>query len=113
MSTIFIVGATKQIIDKYEFHPEIQTINKVLPDQSNQKMNANLKEVANICGTNKPISIHTARHTFATTVALGNNIPLRVVSKMLGNSSNKMTQRYVRTTENLIIRNMKNIMGKY
>ena len=113
MSTIFLIEAAKQLIDKYVFHPEIQTTDKVLPVPSNQKMNAYLKEIADICDINKPISTHTARHTFATTVALGNNIPLEVVSKMLGHSNTKMTQRYARTTENLIKRNMKNIMEKF
>ena len=52
-------------------------------------MNAYLKEIGTICGIDKPISTHTARHTFATTVALENNMPLEVVSKTLGHSNTK------------------------
>jgi len=52
-------------------------------------MNAFLKEIGIICGIHKPISTHTDRHTFATTVALENNMPLEVVSKNLGRSSSK------------------------
>ncbi len=76
-------------------------------------MNAYLKELADICGINKPIPTHAARHTFATTVALENNVSLEVVSKMLGHSNTKMTQRYARTTEFLIKRNTAKIEGKY
>jgi len=112
MSTIFLLDFPKQLIAKYENHPEVQTSDKVLPVPSNQKMNAYLKELADICGINKPISTHTARHTFATTVTLANNIPLEVVSKMLGHSNTKMTQRYAKTTENLIKKNMMNIAAR-
>ena len=113
MSTIFMIEGAKRIMDKYENHPEIQTSDKVLPVPSNQKMNAYLKELADICGIHKPISTHSARHTFATTVALENDISLEVVSKVLGHSNTKMTQRYARTTENLIKKNMMKIAAKY
>ena len=113
MSTIFLIDGAMSLIKKYEFHPEVQTSDKVLPVPSNQKMNAYLKELADICGINKPISTHSARHTFATTVALENDISLEVVSKVLGHSNTKMTQRYARTTENLIKKNMIKIATKY
>lgn len=76
-------------------------------------MNSYLKEIADLCGIEKPISTHTARHTFATTVALENDMPLEVVSKTLGHSNIKMTQRYARTTENLIKKNMLKLAGRY
>lgn len=113
MSTIFLIDGAKRIIEKYENHPEVQTSDKVLPIPSNQKMNAYIKEIVDICGIQKPISTHSARHTFATTVALENNIPIEVVSKMLGHSNTKMTQRYARTTENLIKKNMEKIAQRY
>ena len=37
-----------------------------------------------------------ARHTFATTVTLGNNVPLESISKMLGHKSLDMTRIYAR-----------------
>lgn len=76
-------------------------------------MNSYLKEIADLCGIEKPISTHTARHNFATTVALENDMPLEVVSKTLGHSNIKMTQRYARTTENLIKKNMLKLAGRY
>jgi site-specific recombinase XerD len=106
MSTIFFMKEAREILKKYENHPRVQTSAILLPVPSNQKMNAYLKEIADICGVNKSLSTHTARHTFATTVTLGNNVSLEVVSKMLGHSNTKMTQRYARTTEELIKKNM-------
>lgn len=113
MSTIFLIEAAKQILGKYKNHPEVIEKGFLLPVISNQKMNAYLKELADLCGIEKPISTHSARHTFATTVTLENNISLEVVSKSLGHSNIKMTQRYARTTENLIKKNMQNIANIY
>jgi site-specific recombinase XerD len=42
----------------------------MLPVLSNQKMNAYLKEIADLCGISKELTFHIARHTFATTVTL-------------------------------------------
>jgi site-specific recombinase XerD len=114
MSTIFVIEAAKKLMAKYKNEPKLIEKDAILPVLSNQKMNAYLKEIGIICGIDKPISTHTARHTFATTtVALENNMPLEVVSKTLGHSSTKMTQRYARTTEVLIQKNMKKIKNLY
>jgi integrase len=53
----------------------------VFPVPSNQKMNAYLKEIATICNISKVLTTHVARHTFATTIAMSNNIPLRSLPK--------------------------------
>lgn len=113
MSPIFVLNAAKKILDKYSNNPELEDKGMLLPVLSNQKMNAYLKEIADICGIEKSISTHTARHTYATTVALENNIPLEVVSKTLGHSNINMTQRYARTTEALIKKNMEKIANLY
>ncbi len=113
MSTIFVIEAAWRILEKYKNHPMVQDKDILLPVLSNQKMNSYLKEITDLCSIDKPISTHTARHTFATTVALSNNIPIEVVSKTLGHSSIKMTQRYARTTEDLIKKNMRTISGIY
>lgn len=113
LSTIFVIEAAWRILEKYKHHPMVLDKDMLLPVLSNQKMNSYLKEVMDLCGIDKPISTHTARHTFATTVALSNSIPIEVVSKTLGHSSIKMTQRYARTTENLIKKNMQKIASIY
>ena len=67
--------------------------------KSNQKLNAYLKELADICGISKPITTHIARHTFATTVLLSNGVSMEATSKMLGHSSLKTTQIYGKILE--------------
>jgi site-specific recombinase XerD len=63
---------------------------------SNQKMNRYLKEIAALCGIDKILTSHIARHTFATTITLSNGVPIETVSKMLGHSSIKQTQHYAK-----------------
>jgi integrase/recombinase XerD len=40
-----------------------------------------------------------ARHTFATTVTLSNNVPIETVSKMLGHTKIGTTQIYAKVIE--------------
>lgn len=42
----------------------------------------------------QPITFHTARHTFATTIALANGVRIEVISKMLGHTNIQTTQLY-------------------
>jgi site-specific recombinase XerD len=49
-----------------------------------------------MCEIDKILTSHIARHTFATTITLGNGVPIETVSKMLGHSSIKQTQHYAK-----------------
>lgn len=53
--------------------------------------------------------LHVARHTFATTVTLANDVALQNVSKMLGHSSTRMTQHYARVLDNSIMKDMQDV----
>ena len=87
--SIPLLGKANEIINKYESHSEY-----VLPEFSNQKINSYLKEMAGILGIKKSISHHTARKTFASTVLLYNDVPIEIVSELLGHSSIQITQEY-------------------
>ena len=65
---------------------------KILPVISNQKLNAYLKEIADVCGIKKNLTFHLARHTFATTTTLSKGVPIETVSKMLGHTNIETTQ---------------------
>ena len=84
-----------------------------MPVKTNQKMNSYLKEIGDVCGINKHMSSHLARHTFATTVTLNNNVPIETVSKMLGHSSLDMTRIYARLLDKKVGQDMKQLAGKY
>ncbi len=86
-----------EIYNKYE-HLRKST-KKIIPKISNQKFNDYIKVVAGLAGVTKNISHHIARHTFATTVTLSNDVPLEVVSNMLGHKDLKTTQIYAKITD--------------
>jgi site-specific recombinase XerD len=75
-------------------------------------MNAYLKEIADLCGIQKKLTTHTARHTFATTVTLENDVPIESVSKMLGHTKITTTQLYARVKEKKVSRDMKKLKSK-
>jgi site-specific recombinase XerD len=95
-SRIPLLPAAKDIIEKYSTHPKCINEDRLLPVLSNQKMNAYLKEIADMCNIHKQLTFHIARHTFATTVTLSNGVPIESVSKMLGHRSIKITQHYAK-----------------
>ncbi|MCE3543448.1 tyrosine-type recombinase/integrase, partial [Escherichia coli] len=83
-----------------------------LPVVCNQKANSYLKEIADFCGIKKNLTTHAARHTFATTVTLANNVPLQEVSAMLGHASTIMTQHYARVMDRNLKDNMNIVRSK-
>ncbi|PKR79450.1 integrase [Brumimicrobium salinarum] len=98
-----------EIIKKYREHPYCVNKNRLLPVNSNQRYNGYLKEIADICGINKKITSHIARHTFATTVTLSNGVPIETVSSMLGHSSIRTTQIYAKVVESKVSEDMKSL----
>jgi site-specific recombinase XerD len=95
-SAIPLLPTATQLIKKYSNHPLCINKDMPLPVPSNQKMNGYLKEIAAMCGIDKVLTSHIARHTFATTITLSNGVPIETVSKMLGHSSIKQTQHYAK-----------------
>ncbi|SIR30883.1 site-specific integrase [Pontibacter lucknowensis] len=95
-SRIPLLPTALRIINKYRQHLQCIHEGRVLPVPSNQKMNAYLKEIADLCGINKQLTFHAARHTFATTITLLNGVPMESVSKMLGHTNLRTTQHYAK-----------------
>jgi len=94
----------KRIIDKYA-HLDGDML---LPKISNQKINEYLKEIANLCNIYKKITHYVARHTFATTITLGNGVAIENVSSMMGHTRITKTQHYAKVLD----KNVKNDMDK-
>ena len=98
-----------QILAKYE---DSRRGDRLLPIPANQKCNDYLKEIAAICGIEKRLTFHLARHTFATTVTLTNGVPIESVSKMLGHRSLKTTQVYAKIVHNKLAEDMSNLSNR-
>jgi len=84
-----------KIAEKYNYQ---------LPKLTNQKYNAYLKEIAKDDNVkiNKPLSSHSARHTFATYL-LNKDIPIETVSRILGHSNIRQTQHYAKLLAKKVI----------
>ena len=85
--SIPLLPQAESLINKYRSKTSL-----VFPKISNQKYNSYLKEIAAIVGIEKKLTTHIARKTFASTVLLYNDVPMEVVSELLGHSSMKITQ---------------------
>ena len=112
-SRIPLLPPAIEILDRYNDHPYCINKDRLLPVPCNQKMNAYLKEIADLCGISKKFTTHTARHTFATTVTLANGVPIETVSKMLGHNNLKTTQHYAKILDRKVSEDMKALRGKF
>ena len=112
-SKLPLLPVAQEIINKYAEHPVCKNENRLLPILSNQKMNAYLKEIVDVCEINKDLTFHIARHTFATTVTLSNGVPLETVSKMLGHTNLKTTQHYAKILDKKISEDMMILKSKF
>ena len=108
-----LLPVVQEIMEVYRDHPQCLNQGCLLPVPSNAKLNAYLKEVADICGITKYLTFHIARHTFATTVTLNNGVPIESVSKMLGHKSIKITQIYAKILDRKVSEDMSLLRKKF
>jgi site-specific recombinase XerD len=95
-----ILPQAAELIEKYRDDVRAQNNGTVFPV---------IKEIADLCGINKTLTFHIARHTFATTVTLSNGVPIESVSKMLGHTSIRTTQIYAKVVEQKLSEDMRNL----
>ena len=109
MCNVPVLSIPQRILRKYEDNAECIKKGVLLPVISNQRMNAYLKEIADLCGITKRLTTHVARHTAATVVFLANDVSMENVSKILGHSNIRMTQHYAKVLDSSIMRDMVNV----
>ena len=63
------------------------------------------------CGIERPLHSHMARHTFATWM-LANGVPLEHVSKMVGHSNIRQTQRYAKVLPKAVYDDFEKVSAK-
>ena len=113
MCNIPVLSIPQRILGKYKDNAECIKKGVLLPVISNQRMNAYLKEIADLCGIAKRLTTHVARHTAATVVFLANDVSMENVSKILGHSNIRMTQHYARVLDSSIMRDMANVENAF
>lgn len=108
-----LLPPAQEILERYNDHPQCINEGLLLPVLSNQKMNTYLKEIADACDITKKMTMHTARHTFATTVTLTNGVPIETVSKLLGHKNLKTTQHYAKILDLKVSQDMSLLREKF
>jgi integrase len=94
-----ILPPAMKILKKYKYE---------LPHISNQKANDYLDFVEIACKIHKPLTMHVARHSFAT-LALSYDIPIEDVARMMGHSNIRTTQVYAKILKTTIERHASNL----
>lgn len=82
----------------------LKKYNYKLPTMSDQKYNDYLHVVEAQLGFKKPLTSHVARHTFATTVCIQNDIPIETISRMLGHVHVSTTEIYAKVMNSSVKR---------
>ena len=82
----------------------------LLPIPGCDTVNIHLKKIARLCGIQKTLTFHMARHTFASQMTLSEGVSIESVSKMLGHSQIKTTQVYAETSPERVFRDVERII---
>lgn len=95
----------KSVLCKYMIGKK--TNEKVFPKIANQTINDNLKDLADMAGINKRVHFHLGRHTFGSSLINLFNIPLPLVSKLLGHKNISNTLIYTNSNFSVLQNAMK------
>lgn len=104
--------SARLIAEKYNGHPICEKRGVVLPVISNQRMNSYLGEISGICGIDKPLTMHIARHSYAC-LALANGVSLEIIARMLGHSDIRTTKIYAKVIDKSIAEQMGGLAAKF
>ncbi|MGM0566577.1 MAG: site-specific integrase [Bacteroidota bacterium] len=92
----------ERLIEKYRNY-RFKEDGRVFPWKHNKSIYFNIKKIAKDLEIEKELSSHIARHTFATTICLNNNVDIESVSGMLGHKSIRTTQVYAKINKERIL----------
>jgi len=84
------------IIDKYR---DTTSGGKLFPMYGNSELNKGRKHLPTVCGIDRKLTFHTARHNYATKIALSHGVPMETVSRMMGHKRLVTTQIYAHVTD--------------
>lgn len=103
-SFIPILQIPRMLIDKYRISKEPNGL--VFPVYTSQRMNASLKIIGELTEINKTLTMHVARHTFAT-LLLSKGASIESISKILGHTELKTTMIYAKILDDKVIEDAK------
>jgi integrase len=78
-----------EIMKGYEDYTEVQVLNSVLPNRSNQKINVQLNVIQSMVNIPFRVTTHIARHTFRQLLSEAGITDTGVIKRMMGHSSRR------------------------
>ena len=97
---------TKENPDSEYIFPIIKRASSMFQDKDIQwarkRYNKKLKKIAEVCGIDQNLTSYVSRHSFATQAML-QQVPLNAISTMLGHSSLKTTEVYLKSLPSNIL----------
>lgn len=109
-ANVVLTSEAMILIDKYRNDPECMESGKLFPFNTNQKMNAYLKEVATLCKIDKNLSTKIARNTYAT-LCLNRGMNLKALSTSMGHTNTRQTEEYATLLNETLVMEMKKMEG--
>jgi site-specific recombinase XerD len=101
-----------QILESFKIKKNELPRDTVFPYITNQEINRSLKIIAEVCNISKKLTFHLARHTFATTVTLANDVPIESISKMMGHTKLATTMIYAKVVNTKVSKDMATLQEK-
>lgn len=109
LSKIPLLPQALEILEKYK---KLETNDgRLLPLPCNQVINRQLKLIQSICGIEKKLTFHMARHTFAT-LALCKGVSVETVGEVLGHKWLKTTQIYAKVLPSKVASEMSQMANR-
>lgn len=103
--TLPINSQTKGLLCRYIINKKKEE--KIFPEITNQVLNRNLKKIAEMAEIDKRVTQHVGRHTFASNLINRKNVPIPIVSKLLGHTNISNTMIYTNSNLNVLRNTMK------
>ena len=94
-AVVKLIPEAIELFDKYKD----AGLSTLMPRQNYAFLLKNLKKIAEMAGCTQPITHHMGRHYYASILTLSNDVPIDVISKMLGHTNVRMTQVYAMVTQ--------------
>ena len=100
----FLTKPAIEIVENYLNNNELQSSNKILPYKSNQKLNHQLKLLAQIAGISIKLTSHTARHTFRQLLSEAEIEDYGVIKRLMGHGHRgDVDEIYYQVTEKRLL----------
>jgi len=107
-SNVPLMEIPLKIIEKYK---GIAKNGKLLPVPCYVTLENGIKKVGIAAGIKKDLTWHQSRHTYATEICLNNGVPIESLSKTMGHTNIRTTQRYAKVTNEKVSRDMGNLFN--